>query len=568
MAYIGKNPKVASVTYEGFADFATADASAKRQGRLVFVQATNEFYKDDGAALSNLGGAASGVGFWNKPLSTNLNSDGTVGDLAVTGMTIGKHYQVILNVRAKRLTTGADEIQELTFSATPTYGLFQIEFDGQTTTDIPYDSNAAEVQTKLEALSNITGGDVVVSGDFTTGFTLSWGGTKANTDVAEVTIPSNSLTTGETGGTNEVQDLTFSATPTGGSFTISYDGETTGTIAYNAAIGTVEAALELLPNINGCTVSALGAGYRITFDGTLVEKRDVVQSTGNSSLTETVNTVTSPSGWDSITSVSTVDYGTVPTTPIPNIYTEGANSALTYVVGPNYAGGNLTATVSPNGSILFYSPNVTGTFNVKIRWKPSIGSNFLLLLHKGSAASRNFSGASTSLASTPPTGTGSFILQDLGTYVLTNEFFQLQVNNFVFGPTSSPLEIDYVIITQTTSGPVSITPTTFTAGVAPTGGTGTTATPSTTQSGVASVAGPAKLFGAKVVHDSADVIEAKYLPSAQSAEDAEATVQNETIIEATSTSISVESEGLGGPEFLEASDTRLVVIEQDNATEN
>lgn len=54
---------------------------------------------------------------------------------------------------------------------------------------------------------------------------------------------------GGIGGTAEVQTITITGTPTGGSFTLSYDGETTGAIAYNATAAAVRSALEALSNI-------------------------------------------------------------------------------------------------------------------------------------------------------------------------------------------------------------------------------------------------------------------------------------------------------------------------------
>jgi hypothetical protein len=49
--------------------------------------------------------------------------------------------------------------------------------------------------------------------------------------------------------TDEVQQLTITGSPTGGTFTLTYDGQTTGNIAYNATAAEVQAALEALSNI-------------------------------------------------------------------------------------------------------------------------------------------------------------------------------------------------------------------------------------------------------------------------------------------------------------------------------
>lgn len=62
----------------------------------------------------------------------------------------------------------------------------------------------------------------------------------------------------ETAGTAEVQTVTITGTPTGGDLTLTLAGETTGAIAYNAAAGAVETALEALPGIEPGDVSVTG----------------------------------------------------------------------------------------------------------------------------------------------------------------------------------------------------------------------------------------------------------------------------------------------------------------------
>lgn len=71
---------------------------------------------------------------------------------------------------------------------------------------------------------------------------------------------------------NEVQTLTITGVPTGGTFTISYRGQTTTAIAHNATAATVQAALVALSTIGAgnvtCTGGALpGAAVVITFTG-------------------------------------------------------------------------------------------------------------------------------------------------------------------------------------------------------------------------------------------------------------------------------------------------------------
>lgn len=61
-----------------------------------------------------------------------------------------------------------------------------------------------------------------------------------------------------TPGTNEVQTVTITGTPTGGTITLTFYGETTAAIAYNANAAAVLAALEALANIGTGGVSVGG----------------------------------------------------------------------------------------------------------------------------------------------------------------------------------------------------------------------------------------------------------------------------------------------------------------------
>jgi len=65
---------------------------------------------------------------------------------------------------------------------------------------------------------------------------------------------------------NEIQDIDFNSVPTTGVWTISFDGETTEELAYNANAAVVEAALESLSNIADVSVTGdYASGFTITF---------------------------------------------------------------------------------------------------------------------------------------------------------------------------------------------------------------------------------------------------------------------------------------------------------------
>lgn len=106
-------------------------------------------------------------------------------------------------------------------------------------------------------------------------------------------------------GVNEVQEVRFNRTPTGGTFTLTYDSSTTSAIAYNASAATVQTALEATTGISSGDVSVSGPDggpWLVEFTGTLAET-DVDMMTGSGasltgglSTTNTQSTETSPSG--------------------------------------------------------------------------------------------------------------------------------------------------------------------------------------------------------------------------------------------------------------------------------
>lgn len=100
--------------------------------------------------------------------------------------------------------------------------------------------------------------------------------------------------TGLHGGTNEVQTITL-ANATGGTFTLTYSGQTTSAIAYNATAATVQAALEALSNIAVGDVAVTGSAggpYTVTFQGALGYQNVAQMTASGGSLTGSSPTVT------------------------------------------------------------------------------------------------------------------------------------------------------------------------------------------------------------------------------------------------------------------------------------
>jgi hypothetical protein len=91
------------------------------------------------------------------------------------------------------------------------------------------------------------------------------------------------------GSVNEVQTVTITGTPTGGTFTLTYSGQTTAAIAYNATAAAVDSALEALSNVGAGQVAVTGGPgpgtpYVVTFTGTLAGK-NVNQMTATGTFT-------------------------------------------------------------------------------------------------------------------------------------------------------------------------------------------------------------------------------------------------------------------------------------------
>lgn len=177
---------------------------------------------------------------------------------------------------------GINDVQTVTITGTPTGGTFTLTFGGQTTAAIAFNAAASAVQSALQALSSIGSGNAVVSGSAGGPWVVTFQGTLAAASQTPMTTNAGSLTGGTspavtvahtaTGAApvNAVQTISISAT--GGSFTLTYAGQTTTAIAYNAASSTVQTVLTALSSVgsNNATVSGSPGGpYTVTFQNAL-----------------------------------------------------------------------------------------------------------------------------------------------------------------------------------------------------------------------------------------------------------------------------------------------------------
>ena len=172
-------------------------------------------------------------------------------------------------------TAGGNEIQsydDIPFGGLAvTGGTYTFSFMGVGPSNVlQFNANAASVQSALESLANINVGDVIVTGGppnlFGPPIVVEFTGQYAGVDVPQLVVNSSLTGTGgqprnwffdpnftDRDGFATVQTLTADARVSGGTFTLSYNNgttnSTTGPLAFNASVSTIEAALNLLPSI-------------------------------------------------------------------------------------------------------------------------------------------------------------------------------------------------------------------------------------------------------------------------------------------------------------------------------
>jgi hypothetical protein len=200
------------------------------------------------------------------------------GDVAVTGD--GPHTVafggLLANQDVDAITGvgGTNEVQTITLSGGIAGDTFTLTFDGHTTAPIAYDADSAAVQAALEAIDGVEPGDVAVTGDGP--HTVAFGGLLANQDVDAIT--------GEAGA-DAVQTVVLNGV-TNGTFTLTFDGQTTANIAWDAASVDVQDALEGLSNVGHGDIEVTAgdpSGWIVTFTGALGHQ-EVATLTGDGTL--------------------------------------------------------------------------------------------------------------------------------------------------------------------------------------------------------------------------------------------------------------------------------------------
>ena len=148
-----------------------------------------------------------------------------------------------------------------------------LTYSGQSTGELDYDATSADVATALKALNNIGDSDVVVTDGDPAGWVVEFTGALANTDVPAITGGC---------GKNEKQTIVVTNGAANDKLVLTYSGQSTAELAYDATPADVAVALKALSNIGDSDVSVTAGdpdGWVVEFTGALA-KTDVPVITG------------------------------------------------------------------------------------------------------------------------------------------------------------------------------------------------------------------------------------------------------------------------------------------------
>jgi hypothetical protein len=289
--------------------------------------------------------------------------------------------------------SGVNDLQTLSVSGNPTGGTFTLAFGGQTTAAIPFNATAAQVQAALVALSSIGAGNVVCAGGALPGaaVTVTFQGTLGFAPQIAITAPVNNLTGGTNpapaiahtaagSGVNDVQTLSLGGAPAGGTFALSFGGQTTTAISFNATAAQVQSALQALSSIGTgnvvCAAGPLPGNVTITFGGALAAHAQAVIGVAANNLTgpgPQIAHTTTGIGINSITVPVDADFKPIPNVgwdPVRNglidlttqatLTVDTASRVLRYSSGAAFQNGADNATIELGG-LSIASATVSGT---------------------------------------------------------------------------------------------------------------------------------------------------------------------------------------------------------------
>ncbi|MDD4888312.1 MAG: hypothetical protein PHU85_00145 [Phycisphaerae bacterium] len=245
--------------------------------------------------------------------------------------------QVTVAITAQGYTADppANEVQLISFNGVSS-GWYMLSFANggstATTSSLAWNANSTQVQSALQALATIGTGNVTVSGTTAAGFTVTFCGTLAYTNVAQLgysgPLTGTPATYGVseeikgTTGTNEVHYLWFATAPVAGTYSLAFNGETTSALAWNVTKAQIQGALEALPTIGTGNIQMAGeppGAMTITYIGARARHAQPLISINSLALTiqtpsaystEVEAGVPGIDEWQTLTAATMADGGT------------------------------------------------------------------------------------------------------------------------------------------------------------------------------------------------------------------------------------------------------------------
>ena len=237
------------------------------------------------------------------------------------------------------------EEQLVSLGNAPGGGTFTLTYAGSTSAAINWNDSAARVESKLAAmLATPLAGEsnpVSVSGPDGGPWRIKWGGSMAGRNAATL-VGNGSLLGGSRvvvsriveaeDPENERQEIKLRGSPTAGTFTLTFNSQTTGAIPYNASAAVVQAALEALSSVSWgnvlVTAAAPGGPYLVEFIGTLAGANQNAIS-GSSSLSGAgtagyATTLVDPTGPNWVSAPNNYNGGALPVNGDVLIFEQGA----------------------------------------------------------------------------------------------------------------------------------------------------------------------------------------------------------------------------------------------------
>lgn len=173
---------------------------------------------------------------------------GTLGTIIPAGSVIsvaGNPSARFLTVGPATIGAGTNEVQRVQFSSVPDAGSWTLLFNGSATGTLAFNDNAAAVQAALNALTGVT---VTVTGNYTSGFTITFTGSSGSQPQTLLRNGVNTLTTTSVQVTVSITETTLGILP---NVTIPLIAESAGEIpAYANTLTVIEATVSGWSNFN------------------------------------------------------------------------------------------------------------------------------------------------------------------------------------------------------------------------------------------------------------------------------------------------------------------------------